>query len=61
MHCSPIKLAKWNNRHVTVVGTLVRFGSALVHPPIFIEISTIKQDSFEATQTVALKGIEMGD
>jgi uncharacterized protein YecT (DUF1311 family) len=36
------QLVKWNNQHVTIVGKLNRFGSALVSPPIFIEISTIK-------------------
>ncbi len=33
------RLVKWNNRDVIVLGKLARFGSALVHPPIFIEIS----------------------
>jgi hypothetical protein len=36
------RIAKWNNRQVIIAGRLGRFGSALVHPPIFIEISTIK-------------------
>ena len=36
------RLARWSNRQVTIAGRLGRFGSALVHPPIFIEISTIK-------------------
>jgi hypothetical protein len=37
----PARLVRWNNRHVIVVGRLTRFGSALVYPPIFIEISRI--------------------
>jgi hypothetical protein len=36
------QIAKWQNRHVTISGKLNRFGSALVHPPIFIEVTTIK-------------------
>jgi hypothetical protein len=36
------QLSKWQNRHVVISGTLQRFGSALVHPPFFIEVKTIK-------------------
>ena len=38
------QLKKWNNQHVTIDGKLGRFGSALVSPSIFIEITTIKKD-----------------
>jgi len=38
------QLKKWNNEHVTIDGKLGRFGSALVSPSIFIEITTIKKD-----------------
>jgi hypothetical protein len=36
------QLSRWQNRRVTISGTLNRFGSALVYPPIFIESTTIK-------------------
>jgi hypothetical protein len=36
------QLARWQNRHVVISGKLGRFGSALVSPPIFIEVTTIK-------------------
>ena len=38
------QLKKWNNQHVTIDGKLGRYGSALVSPSIFIEITTIKKD-----------------
>ena len=38
------QLRKWNNQHVTIDGKLGRFGSGLVSPSIFIEITTIKKD-----------------
>jgi len=40
----PARLVRWNNRHVIVVGRLSRVGSALVYPPIFVEILRIKGD-----------------
>ena len=36
------QLARWQNRHVVISGKLGRFGSALVSPPIFIWVTTIK-------------------
>src|SRR5262245_4445071 len=37
-------LRKWEaNQDVTIKGKLNRFGSALVDPPIFIEVTTIKK------------------
>jgi hypothetical protein len=38
------QIRKWNNQHVTIDGKLGRFGSALVSPSIYIEITTIKKD-----------------
>jgi hypothetical protein len=38
------QIRKWNNKHVTIDGKLGRFGSALVSPSIFIEVTTIKKD-----------------
>ena len=38
------QIRKWNNQHVTIHGKLGRFGSGLVSPNIFIEITTIKKD-----------------
>jgi len=42
MESPTIQLMAWNNRWVTLTGKLGRFGSALVSPPIFVEVSTIK-------------------
>jgi hypothetical protein len=36
-------LAKWNNSHVKITGTLSRPGSAVVYPPLFIDISKIEE------------------
>jgi hypothetical protein len=38
----PDKLTKWIGRDVIITGELGRFGSALVSPSIYIEISNIK-------------------
>jgi hypothetical protein len=38
------QLRRWANQHETIKGKLGRFGSALVSPAIFIEITTIKKD-----------------
>jgi hypothetical protein len=46
----PDKLAKWIGRRVTITGKLGRFGSALVYPSIYIEISTMRR--FGARNTV---------
>jgi hypothetical protein len=35
---------RWNNQHVTIEGKLNRFGSALVEPSIYIEVTTIRKD-----------------
>ena len=37
------QVASWNNRHVTISGKLDRFGSARVYPPIFMEVTTIRE------------------
>jgi hypothetical protein len=36
------QIVRWQNQHVTISGKLNRFGSALVYPPIFIEVTTIR-------------------
>ena len=38
------QIRRWANQHVIIEGKLGRFGSALVSPAIFIEITTIKKD-----------------
>jgi len=38
------RIGRWTNQHVTIEGKLDRFGSALVDPPIFITITTIRKD-----------------
>ena len=38
------EIRRWANQHVIIEGKLGRFGSALVSPAIFIEITTIKKD-----------------
>jgi hypothetical protein len=38
------QVRRWTNQHVTIEGKLNRFGSALVDPSIFIEVTTIKKD-----------------
>jgi hypothetical protein len=42
MEMNSNQLARLNNRHVTIEGK--RFGSALVYPPIHIQVTTIKGD-----------------
>jgi hypothetical protein len=37
------KLTKWIGRRVTITGELGRWGSALVYPSIYIEISSIRR------------------
>jgi hypothetical protein len=44
LHDNTTQIGKWNNRHVTLEGKLDRFPSALIHPAIFIQISTVKGD-----------------
>jgi hypothetical protein len=36
------EIASWKNHHVAISGKLHRFGSALVYPPIFIEVTTVR-------------------
>ena len=37
------QLRSWEGQHVTIDGKLGRFGSALVSPSVYIEITTIKK------------------
>jgi hypothetical protein len=54
----PEKLTKWVGRRVTITGALGRFGSALVYPSIYIEISSMRRFGAHNTVYEGRKGVK---